>query len=62
MERGNDAYARELKLWPVGVDIYSPEWMIQPVAKPADTSTIADGERRMRVDRRRAERRHKPSE
>jgi hypothetical protein len=61
MEPGNDAHARELKLWPVGVDIYSPEWMIQPVAKPADTS-IADGERRMRVDRRRAERRHKRSE
>ena len=52
---------------------YSPEWMIQPVSKPSAKPTatlkaptqqseersIRVHERRMRVDRRRVERRHK---
>jgi hypothetical protein len=52
------------------MDTYSPEWMIQPAPKPADTSGapvqeaaaargVPVAERRIRVDRRRAERRHK---
>jgi hypothetical protein len=60
MKSGNDAYTRQLRL-PVSRDIYSPEWQIEPVSKPAGAA-IPEHERRMRVDRRRAERRHKLSE
>jgi hypothetical protein len=59
MKPRNDAYPRELRL-PMSMD-YSPEWMIPPVPKPAGTS-IPVRERRMPVDRRRAERRHKSSD
>jgi hypothetical protein len=59
MKPGNEAYPRELRL-PMSMD-YSPEWMIQPVPKPTDTS-VPVRERRVPVDRRRAERRHKSSD